>query len=579
MSSQTANSQPAKRNCKASQKASDPNNVASQNQKGKTPAKKAAKKIMTALGSLPYTQEGLQNIMNQIVAAGGLDAALAQGAAASTSATKKRKATGSSSLPSKKKARKTVVESDAEEDEDDDVLASIFGEEIQTLNGDKTRTRTDKDDEQAKEDEDDDDNGGLSGSDDDTDDEGNNPQAADEDGNRIPIVPEMENLEAAWNAMRDDIRATNGINQVNPSQVASQVPATPATPSRRSGSGPSSSSPLVPSFPAPPRLNRNGKVSHKINFNHFTPCTQQVLSATHPEVRRSVVLENAFPSVDKYTWVRELSEMAIAGVVDGNEALLATVQCVFADPALRKLFTQYCLYSRGGLLSTTTTKTRNSIAGHYGIPGDKDAKAISKTVAWLLQKGNFKMGSLDAEPETCNCQEPYQNLIFMTLIRTIFFSKGRADAAVFKALTVKQSIPRPVFVLLSTAIKHALTIWSGGAERKGEFGKSSKERYQFHLQGWNLLEEKAPMYTANLSKCLFRTVAEQTNKTFLLQEAIDKLDDVDVSGLESMAKCNEILNAPLGGAPAIPANATADPAAPAAAGPAADPAAGPAAAV
>ncbi|KAJ8074591.1 hypothetical protein PM082_015494 [Marasmius tenuissimus] len=115
------------------------------------------------------------------------------------------------------------------------------------------------------------------------------------------------------------------------------------------------------------------------------------------------------------------------------------------------------------------------------------------------------MGSLNVADETCNHQEPYQNEIYATLIHTIFFSKGRANAAVFKALTETQSIPGPVFALLSTAIEHVLSLWNGGSERRGEFGEASKDRYQFHLQAWKVLEEEAPTHTANLSKHLFQT--------------------------------------------------------------------------
>ncbi|KAJ8095443.1 hypothetical protein PM082_023213 [Marasmius tenuissimus] len=558
---------PPKRVSKPSAKASDPDNVARVGSKKKASTVKGGKS--SKKNSIPQLSAvDLQKILAQVAAAGGLDAALNAGASqASAALTTGQKCKGYN-LPgpsSKKKAKKSVVLFDDEEgacDEDDEALDNVLGAAVRIVDDDKA-DGNDSDDEEEE-------LGkatpsGSESEEEDAQDEGAVVQPGPTvDGE--PSIAELEDLSTAWEAMKADIRTTNRIESADLSQATSSFPVTPppATLSRATS---------IPSC-ALLCLDCNSKPLHKLSLNHFTPRTQRVLNATRPEIHKSTAIEHVFPSIEKYTWVRGLAELAVSHFADRNEAMVATIARIFGNPNLRDLFTQYCMYARSGLLSTTTTKTCSSIAGHYGIPGTLSPKDITKRVTWLVEQGNFKMGSLNVTDETCNRQEPYQNEIYATLICMIFFSKGRADAAVFKALTETQSIPGPVFALLSTAIEHALfgTVDPRGEVNSGKLLKTGKFlrlehpmfphhifRYQFHLQAWKVLEEEAPTYTTNLSKCLFRTAAEQTSKMFLLEGAMDELEGIDMRGLEAMAKAEEDLAASSSATTAVTAPAFAGP--------------------
>ncbi|KAL0575106.1 hypothetical protein V5O48_006856 [Marasmius crinis-equi] len=564
---------------KASAKLSDPNNAASasskKNQtasvKNKTKAKAPLNKNTPnspAPKPIQFTGEQLQLIMGRIAAAGGwnptLHAGLAQTSSTSSSAqTKaasasngsKRKFTTELQGTPPKKAKRLVVKSDNDDIEingDDNALDEILGD-VEVVDNNEDEDDDDKDDDdvdqedklerrgqsnQEDEDEDEEAEGCAK-----VDDQNNanaqdgSPEELEENENKNPPAS-GDDFSKVWDMMEDDIRADNGIEEVDAPQHASPTWVPPLMPSRAS----SSNTPNLLPTRAPVRLNTNGKVSYKININHFTPRTQRVLGVTRPEFRRAAALEHAFPDMDCHALVRQAADSAIARYIDGKEAMEQTLNCAFVNPAILEPFVTYVTYARSGLLSTIMAKTRNSIAGHYSIPGGYNNKTISRKVEWLLQQGIFKMGTLDVVNKTCDRQQPYQNDIYATLIRTIFFSKGRADAAVFKQLTINQAIPGPLFALLSTAIEHVLTLWSGGTERRGDFGEGNKDWY---------LEEQAPTYATKLSKKLFRMVAEQTNKTFLLEEAKGKLKGIDMANLEAMAKVDDVeLNAAPSATPA-----------------------------
>ncbi|KAK1233323.1 hypothetical protein PQX77_003522 [Marasmius sp. AFHP31] len=573
----------AKRSRKAAAKVVDPDNVA-----GAVATKKAKKGQSVKKGKakvpnfVPVDLPTLQRIAADIDRANGVRPAAQVPASQKV---KKRKATGEVTKPAKKAKKVVMPESDDEDDavdEDDMAIDDFLGADV-VIDDDEEE---DEDDEDGEDDEDSVDHGDFNNGESSEEEEGEDEDEGDalvvpaEQGPVVQVqlveaprtVPELNVEQDAWEAMEPDIRATNGIEAVDSAPVASTSKApVPATPTKWGGGNQA----FLPAG-APLRLNRNGQVSSKISLNHFTPRSKRLVTLVRPVLRRSAAMENAFPQLDKYTWVRRSAEEAIAPIVD-DEELHATLERIFVDPALRELVTQYIMYARSGLFSNTTTKTRAAIAGHYGIPSNLDPAAISKRVTWLSKEGNFKMGSLDVTTETCNRQEPYQNDIYIQLIRVIFFSKGRADAAVFKQLTASQSILGPIWALLSTAVRvhakdylyvfltaaqieHALSLWSSGAERKGDFGEGSKERYHYHLQAWNLLAENAPTYTSNLSRRVFRTVAEQSNKSFLLQEAMDELNSIDVAGLEAMAQYDAIADDPLA-ATATPAPTAAAPAA------------------
>ncbi|KAL0568047.1 hypothetical protein V5O48_013948 [Marasmius crinis-equi] len=573
--------------CKASAKLTDPNNAASASSKKKQIA--SVKNKTKAKASLSKNAPNLPAPKPIQFTAGGWDPALqaglaqtsgtslsAQMKAASASTSSKRKVTTELRSTPLKKAKKLVVESDdgdieIDGDDDDNALDEILGD-VEVVDNDEDEDDDDKDGD-GDDQEDKLERQGQSDQEDENKDEETEGCAKEDDqidanvqDGSLEELEENENenppasgddFSKVWDMMEDDIRADNGIEEVDALQHASPTWVPPSTPSRAS----SSNTPTLLPTRAPVRLNTNGKVSYKININHFTPRTQRVLSVTRPEFRRAAALEHAFPDMDRHALVRQAAvidvsfpqvkgtrlkyhskaaDSAIARYIDGKEAMEQTLNRAFVNPAILEPFITYVTYARSGLLSTIMAKTRNSIAGHYSIPGGYDNKTIGCKVEWLLQQGTFKMGTLDVANETCDRQQPYQNDIYATLIRTIFFSKGRADAAVFKQLTINQAIPGPLFALLSTAIEHALTLWSGGAERRGDFGEGNKDRYEFHLQSWRYLEEQAPTYATKLSKKLFRTVAEQTNKTFLLEEAKGELEGIDMANLEAMAKVDDV---------------------------------------
>ncbi|KAL0573984.1 hypothetical protein V5O48_007976 [Marasmius crinis-equi] len=568
---------------KASAKVTDPNNAASTSSKktASTKGKGKAPVKNTPAKTPQFTQKQLQDIMMKIAASGTLDAALIAGASQSsntvaqpsntvTSVGTKRKAVTNElrTAPVKKKAKKSVVESDEEQEEDDeeeeDPLKNVLADDIQIFDDDDDDEEEDEEDEEREQPEEDDDEDGEEDGGEDVVMGGNPPNANNED--LVEKLAELDtaslqNLATTWAMMEDDIRASNGIEEVEPTQIAS-VWVPPSTPSRSTSTSAAAAAVLPSRAPPMLRINRNGNSTHKLAISNFTPRTQRLINVTRPAIRKSTALEHAFPDIERLEFIKRVAEEALTRFGDGKDVMTGTLTRVLGDPALAEPFLTYNMYARGGLLSTITTKTRACIAGHYGIPGAYDLKTIVRKIEWLLQQGNFKMGALDIANEYCDRQQPYQNEIYATLIRTIFFSKGRADAAVFRELTVNQRIPGPLFALLSTAIEHALTLWSGGAERKGEFGEASKDRYHFHLQSWQYMEKEAPTHAANLSKRLFKTVAEQTNKTFLIEEAVGELSGVDMANLEAMAKAEELLDAPTTAAPAatVAPNASVPPA-------------------
>ncbi|KAJ8080013.1 hypothetical protein PM082_016839 [Marasmius tenuissimus] len=491
--------------------------------------------------------------MAQVKAGHMLDLAAAESQSqANTAPTPGKKRKNTQQGPAvKKKAKQAVVSSDDEEqDNNQDVLDDILGTrvEIHDSNSD--------DDANSNEEEDEDDENGAKVSSGEEGEEEEDPEPLNAMDEVAIANLSFEQLTNAWEGLKDDVRATNGIEEVEPEkgQSSSSGPVMPSTPSHATSKGnkcvnqtPVQS--LVPvALPSrgPGRLDRNEKPSHKINLTHFTPRTQRVVNLTCSEVCKDIALENTYPPLDSLA----------------QKEMMVTIERNFVDSELKKLFTTYAVYKRSGFMNNLTTKARNAIGGHYGIPGSNDAKTIAKKVAWLTNQGTFKFGSLNIQKETCARDKPYQNDIYRVLIQQIFFSRGKADAAVFKALTRTQSIPGPIcykstycfpfpwspvtglvldtiFALLSTAIKHALLQWKSGVETKTEFRDGSKAQYQVHLEAWNALEAKAPTYTRNLSKCVFHTSIEQTNKVFLLEEAMDEMSGIDFEGLEAMAKWEE----------------------------------------
>ncbi|KAJ8091266.1 hypothetical protein PM082_024535 [Marasmius tenuissimus] len=509
-----------KRTKKPSAKVADPNNVANARSGKKKGAAKGAKAGQTK-PFVPISREQLEFIMAQVKAGHALDpAAAGSQSQANTAATPGKKRKNTQQEPAvKKKAKQAVVSSD-----DEDVLDDILGARVEIRDSD-----SDNDANSNEEEDEDDENGAKVSSGEEGEEEEDVEPLNTMDEAAIANLS-FEQLTNAWEGLKDDVHATNGIEEVEPEkgQSSSSGPVVPSTPLRGTSKGnkrvdqtPVQS--LVPvALPSrgPGRLDRNGKPSHKINLTHFTPRMQRVVNLTRSEVRKDIALENAYPSLDsleKYTWIRTLAELAVSQN-RGDEEMMATIERNFVDGELKELFTAYAMYRRSGFMNNLTTKARNAIGGHYGIPGSNDAKTIAKRVAWLTNQGTFKFRSLNIE---------------------IFFSRGKADAAVFKALTRTQSIPGPIFALLSMAIEHALLQWKSGVETKTEFGDRSKAQYQVHLEAWNALEAKAPTYTQNLSKHVFCTSAEQTNKVFLLEEAMDEMSGIDFEGLEAMAKWEE----------------------------------------
>ncbi|KAJ8087483.1 hypothetical protein PM082_006314 [Marasmius tenuissimus] len=514
-----------KRTKKPSAKVADPNNVANARSGKKKGAAKGAKAGQNK-PFVPISREQLEFIMAQVKAGHALDpAAAGSQSQANTAATPGKKRKNTQQGPAvKKKAKQAVVSSD-----DEDVLDDILGARVEIRDSDSDSD----DDVNGDEEEDEDDENGAKVSSGEEGEEEEDVEPLNAMDKAAIANLSFKQLTNAWEGLKDDVRATNGIEGVEPEkgQSSSSGPVVPSTPSRATSKG----NKRVNQTPVQSSLDRNGKPSHKINLTHFTPRTQRVVNLTRSEVRKDISLENAYPpldSLEKYTWIRTLAELAVSQNGGDEERN-------FMDGELKELFTAYAVYGRSGFMNNLTTKARNAIGGHYGIPGSNDAKTIAKRVAWLTNQGTFKFGSLNIEKETCARDEPYQNDIYRALIRQIFFSRGKADAAVFKALTRTQSIPGPIFALLSTAIEHALLQWKSGVETKTEFGDGSKARYQVHLEAWNALEAKAPTYARNLSKRVFRTSAEQTNKAFLLEEAMDEMSGIDFEGLEAMAKWEE----------------------------------------
>ncbi|KAJ8074590.1 hypothetical protein PM082_015493 [Marasmius tenuissimus] len=378
---------PPKQVSKPSAKAWDPDNVARMGSKKKSSTAKGGKASKKNL-ILPLSAVDLQMILAQVAAgtflncfagdiltnllltAGGLDAALNAGASQVSTAPmtgQKRKGNNLPGPSSKKKVKKSVVLSDDKEgacDEDNKVLDNVLGAAVRTLddneaNGDHSNDEEEEELGKATP-------SGFESEEEEAQGEG----AVAQPGPTVdsePSIAEFEDLSTAWEAMKADIHATNKIESADLSQATSSFPVTPppATPSGATSTN------SIPSR-APLRLDHNGKPLHKLSLNHFTP-------------RTHTAIEHAFPSVEKYTWVRGLAELAVSHFADENEAMLATIACVFEDPNLRDLFTQYCMYARSGLLSTTTTKTRSSIAGHYGIPVTLSPKDIAKRVTWLVE--------------------------------------------------------------------------------------------------------------------------------------------------------------------------------------------------
>ncbi|KAL0063616.1 hypothetical protein AAF712_009473 [Marasmius tenuissimus] len=536
-----------KRTKKPSAKVADPNNVANTRSGKKKGAAKGAKAGQNK-PFVPISREQLVFIMAQVKAGHVLDPGTAGSQSqANTAATPGKKYKNTQQGPAvKKKAKQAVVSSDnKEQDEDEDVLDDILGAQVEICD-----SNSNDDINSNKEEDKDDENGAKVSS--------GKEGKEEEDVEPLNAMDEaaianlsFEQLINAWEGLKNDIE------EIEPEkgQSSSSGPVMPSTSSCATSKGnkcvnqtPAQS--LVPvALPSQPGcLDRNGKPSHKINLTHFTPRTQRVDNLTCSEVRKNTALENAYPpldSLEKYTWIQTLAELAMLQN-RGDEEMMVTIERNFMDSELKELFTAYAVYRRSGFMNNLTTKARNAIGGHYGIPGSNNVKTIAKRVAWLTNQGTF--GPLNIEKETCAQDKLYQNDIYRVLIRQIFFSRGKADAAVFKALTRTQSIPGPIFALLSMAVSHfslcsansqhlpdqtcpfTVEEWCGDKDRIWRWIKST---------AWNALEAKAPTYAQNLSKRVFRTSTEQTNKVFLLEEAMDEMSGIDFEGLEAMAKWEE----------------------------------------
>ncbi|PPQ86381.1 hypothetical protein CVT26_006286, partial [Gymnopilus dilepis] len=222
---------------------------------------------------------------------------------------------------------------------------------------------------------------------------------------------------------------------------------------------------VAPKTPVPKKQGQdaqNTANTSKVVEKDFSPRTLKLALAAKSHVRTRTIFDEPFPRNNKisrinFAW-KTIKESAI--VSDDVEVRQAYKRAM-NDTGLKSKLMKFTLYGRTGLISSIISKAREKVRAYYGLSGDPDL--VKRDVEWLLKSSHFVFGNINLKERTVDRMKPFGAQLIIDIIEAQWFpstSRSKLDLETTNKIFEKRDLPLNVFLLVVTAIEHALKEWS-----------------------------------------------------------------------------------------------------------------------
>ncbi|TFK62014.1 hypothetical protein BDN72DRAFT_964827 [Pluteus cervinus] len=218
------------------------------------------------------------------------------------------------------------------------------------------------------------------------------------------------------------------------------------------------------------------------------------------------------------------------------QPLLAQVSM---DCSLKQDMITFAGYTRGAVTLAISGKARDQVKEHYNLDAMGDEEIVA-SVAWLLKDGNFKHNNIDINKQTYEKLTPFENSIFLKILRSQFLSTRpkaqKTDALTTAFLKKEQAIPIVLIILAVTAVEHALTEFRSGVQVKSPFKEDGAAlRFNHFMSVWKPLEKTN--WAKKFPSRMFNRLMKGDNPAPAAESK--ELEDIDISELEKKAAMAE----------------------------------------